>query len=222
MREFTDIHAIVTDIEGTTSSLSFVKDELFPYARARLGDYVQKHPSKVRDILNQVRVLENNQTLTAEQIVAVFERWMDEDKKATPLKTLQGLIWQEGYQAGELRGHIYEDAADALRRWHAQGLRLYIYSSGSVAAQKLLFGHTDEGDLTPLFSGYFDTTTGPKLESFSYRTIANDINTAPGHILFLSDHAGEISAAQEAGFQTRLIDRAKDTFDDIIIRRKAA
>lgn len=158
--------AIVTDIEGTTSSLSFVKDVLFPYARERIPAYVESHKAKLADILNEVRVIESNSKLTAEQIVPIFLRWMDEDKKITPLKTLQGLIWKAGYDAGELQGHIYDDALVALQAWHDQGLRLYIYSSGSVAAQKLLFGNTLQGDLTPLFSGYFDTTTGRKIEAF--------------------------------------------------------
>ncbi len=223
-----NINAIVTDIEGTTSSLSFVKDVLFPYARERIPAYVESHKTKLADILNEVRVIENNSKLTAEQIIPIFLRWMGEDKKITPLKTLQGLIWKAGYDAGELQGHIYDDALVALQAWHDHGLRLYIYSSGSVAAQKLLFGNTAKGDLTPLFSGYFDTTTGPKIEAFSYRKIAADIGQNPANILFLSDIQAEIDAANEAGFQAIIVDRdgknknAVHTFNEIILQEKAA
>jgi enolase-phosphatase E1 len=228
MIEIKNLNAIVTDIEGTTSSLSFVKDVLFPYARERIPAYVESHKTKIADLLNEVRVLENNSKLTAEELVPIFLRWMDEDKKITPLKTLQGLIWKAGYDAGELQGHIYDDALTALQAWHDQGLRLYIYSSGSVAAQKLLFCNTAQGDLTPLFSGYFDTTTGPKVEAFSYRKIAADIGQNPANILFLSDIQAEIDAAMEAGFQTIIIDRdgknknAVGKFHEIVLQEKAA
>jgi enolase-phosphatase E1 len=223
-----NINAIVTDIEGTTSSLSFVKDVLFPFARARIPDYVRTHNTKIADLLTEVRVHENNNDLGAEDIIALFLCWMDEDKKITPLKTLQGIIWKSGYESGELQGHIYDDAFAALQAWKNKGLRLYVYSSGSVAAQKLIFGYTGYGNLTPLFSGYFDTTTGPKLEAFSYRKIAADINQAPEQILFLSDHEGETTAAAQAGFQTVLVDRdgknknAITNFNEITLQERAA
>lgn len=207
MIEISGIRAIVTDIEGTTSSLSFVKDVLFPYARDHLPAYVRAHESGITGILDQVREIENNASLSGEEIIQVFLRWIEEDRKITPLKTLQGMIWESGFKSGAFKGHIYDDAADALQNWFAQGLKLYIYSSGSIAAQKLLYGYSGRGDLTPLLSGYFDTTTGPKLEADSYKKIAAAIGLPAGQILFLSDHAGEIDAAKIAGYQTVLLDR---------------
>jgi 5-methylthioribose kinase len=193
--------AMLLDIEGTTSSLSFVKDELFPYARARLPTYVTEHAQELDAVLNEVRRIEGNEALDTQQLIATLLRWIGEDRKLTPLKSLQGLIWQEGYERGELRGHVYEDAVEALRTWHASGLKIYIYSSGSVLAQRLIFSHTEYGDLTPCFSGYFDTTIGGKLEPDSYLAIAAHIGLPPAAVLFLSDHSGEISAAAIAGLQ---------------------
>jgi enolase-phosphatase E1 len=193
--------AILTDIEGTTSSIAFVAETLFPYARARLPAFVAAHPQESAPILAAVAAVEPGDP------VATLTRWIDEDRKATPLKTLQGMIWADGYREGAFTGHIYDDAVAALRRWHAAGLKLYVFSSGSVAAQKLLFGHSDAGDLTPLFSGYFDTTTGPKREARSYRAIAVAMGLAPGAVLFLSDTPAEIAAAREAGMQALHIDR---------------
>lgn len=201
------IKAILTDIEGTTSSISFVKDVLFPYAYKHLPGFVQEYAQEIETILNDVRAEENNDGLSDEEVVEVLQRWIEEDKKLTPLKTLQGMIWQAGYEAGELHGHIYEDAVDRLKRWKKAGFDLYIYSSGSVAAQKLLFSNTASGDLTPLFSGYFDTTTGPKLQSESYEKIAAQIGLAPERILFLSDNTQEIEAAAKAGMPVFVLDR---------------
>jgi 5-methylthioribose kinase len=193
--------ALLLDIEGTTSSLSFVKDELFPYAHARLPGYVTEHAQELSALLDDVRGIEGNAALDTQQLIATLQRWIGEDRKLTPLKSLQGLIWQEGYERGELRGHVYRDAVEALHAWHAAGLKIYIYSSGSVLAQRLIFSHTEYGDLTPCFSGYFDTTIGGKLEPDSYRTIAARIGLPPAAVLFLSDHSGEISAAAIAGLQ---------------------
>jgi len=193
--------ALVLDIEGTTSSLSFVKDELFPYARARLSNYVAEHAGTLTALLDEVRRIEGNAALDTQQLIETLIRWIDEDRKLTPLKSLQGRIWQEGFERGELHGHIYEDAVEALRAWHAAGLKIYIYSSGSVLAQRLIFSHTEHGDLTPYLSGYFDTTIGGKLEPDSYRTVAAHIGLPPAAVLFLSDHPGEISAAAIAGMQ---------------------
>lgn len=183
--------AILTDIEGTTSSLSFVHDTLFPYARARLPVYVAEHGGDLDQLL----------------------AWMDADAKVTELKDIQGRIWAEGYAAGVLTGHVYPDAAEALRRWHAEGMKLAVFSSGSVAAQKLIFGHSDQGDLSPLFSGWFDTTTGPKREARSYVLIADALGVAPADILFLSDIAAETDAAKSAGMRAMLIDREKGQGD---------
>ena len=197
------IKAIVTDIEGTTSSLAFVKEVLFPYARANLADYVrcniaQEQVKKIVVATGQ----EINAELDTEQSIIQLIQWIDEDKKVTPLKSLQGLIWEAGYQQGDFKGHIYFDAVENLRKWKAKGLDLYVYSSGSVQAQKLLFAHTDYGDLTPLFSGYFDTHIGGKKEPQSYRNIANSIGIDAEQLLFLSDIKEELDAAKAAGYQT--------------------
>jgi enolase-phosphatase E1 len=193
--------AIVTDIEGTTSSIAFVTDVLFPYAKAHLAEFVARNASRAAPILADVA------EGTPGDPVETLLRWIDEDRKATPLKTLQGMIWAEGYADGTLTGHVYPDAAAALRRWHAAGIALYVYSSGSVEAQKLIFGHSNEGDLTPLFAGFFDTTTGPKRDAASYAAIARAIGLPPSDILFLSDAPAEIDAARAAGLRALLVDR---------------
>jgi enolase-phosphatase E1 len=197
------IKAIVTDIEGTTSSILFVKDVLFPYARANLADYVRRHEHdpQVKPLLDDV-CKEVGSELSLEQIIAQLIQWIDEDKKATPLKSLQGLIWEAGYRQGDFKGHLYADAAEKLKSWKADGLDLYVYSSGSVYAQKLLFGHTEYGDLTPLFSGYFDTHIGGKREQQSYDNIAKQLEIPANQLLFLSDIKEELDAAKAAGFET--------------------
>jgi enolase-phosphatase E1 len=207
------ISAVVTDIEGTTSSLSFVKDVLFPYARSRIRQFVLDHQKRpeVQAALDAARRELGQPEAPLQKVIDGLIAWIDQDKKATPLKTLQGLIWEQGYRNGDFRGHIYPDAAEKLRQWHAAGIRLYVYSSGSVQAQKLLFAHTEYGDLTPLFSGYFDTTTGPKRETVSYRNIAHSLNLPPQHILFLSDIREELEAAETAGMEVTLVDREKST-----------
>ena len=197
------IRAVLTDIEGTTSSLAFVKEVLFPYARLHLPEFVRTHASvpEVRRLLNDV-VTETGGILDDEGIIQQLVAWMDADRKATPLKSLQGLVWEEGYRNGDFTGHIYADAVDRLREWHARKIRLFVYSSGSIAAQKLLFSYSDYGDLTPLFSGYFDTHMGPKREAASYRAILNVIGMPGSDVLFLSDSGGELDAARTAGLHT--------------------
>jgi enolase-phosphatase E1 len=199
--------AIITDIEGTTSSLSFVHDVLFPYSYARLADHVRDHAETLGELLDSVRAEAGNAALDVEGCVALLRDWHREDRKIGPLKTLQGMIWAEGFAAGELQGHVYPDAIAGLRRWHAWGIPLYIYSSGSVAAQKLLFGHTSSGDLTPLFAGHFDTAVGGKKEASSYRAIAGAIDLPPADLLFLSDVEAELAAAIEAGLSVMLLVR---------------
>jgi enolase-phosphatase E1 len=197
------IKAIITDIEGTTSSLSFVKDTLFPYAREHLAEFVREHQNDPEvDTLLTDACKEAGAELNTEQLIGVFRQWMDEDKKVTPLKSLQGLIWEAGYRQGDFKGHLYPDAAAHLKAWKTKGLELYVYSSGSVQAQKLLFAHTDYGDLTTLFSGYFDTRIGGKKEKESYSRIAEQLNYAPDNLLFLSDIKEELDAARAAGYQT--------------------
>lgn len=221
------IKAILTDIEGTTSSISFVHEVLFPYAREHLIDFIYDNEAEIENLLNDVRAEENNPDLSLEEVIEVLQRYSAEDQKVTPLKELQGMIWEAGYKSGELVGHIYEDAVQSLKRWKEEGLKLYVYSSGSVAAQKLIFGHTEHGDLTPLFSGYFDTNIGNKKEPESYSGIAIETGTKAENILFLSDSTEEIDAAKAAGMQAITLDREKslinngeytivDTFDDIL------
>jgi len=205
--EFGGIHAVVVDIEGTTSSMAFVKEHLYPYARRHLPDYVRQHSGAIQDITDEVGRIEGNASLDTPQLIAALMRWMDEDRKITPLKALQGLVWQRGFDSGALRAPVYEDAVRALKRWREQGLKLYVYSSGSVAAQRMLFLHTERGDLTPLFTGHFDTSTGSKLEAESYRTIARSIALPAEMILFLSDHPGEIEAARDAGMRALCVNR---------------
>ncbi len=197
------IRAVVTDIEGTTSSIDFVHQTLFPYAKRRLRAYLRDPANQgaVRKVLREIESIEQK-PLSVDEAAGVLERWMDEDRKVTPLKTLQGMIWAQGYAAGELKGHVYADTAPALRRWHAQGVKLYVYSSGSVEAQKLIFGHTEHGDLTSLFTGYFDTRIGGKREAGSYLTILEKIGVLGDEVMFLSDVGEELDAAREAGMRT--------------------
>lgn len=197
------VRAIVTDIEGTTSSIAFVHQTLFPYARRQIGEFLRRHADQdpVREQIHAVSALEGK-SLSLEEVIQTLCTWIDADKKATPLKALQGMIWAQGYASGELKGHIYEDAVVALRQWHAQGLGLYVYSSGSVQAQQLIFGHTEFGDLTPLFAGYYDTRIGHKQDPAAYAAIAADIGLPAADLLFLSDVGGELDAAASAGLQT--------------------
>jgi len=205
------VKAIVTDIEGTTSSISFVRDVLFPYARRALPGFVREHGDEpeVRRWLDSVAV-ENGAVCSDETIVEVLQGWIDADRKHTALKALQGMVWEAGYRNADFTAPLYPDASMALKQWHQAGHPLYVYSSGSVPAQKLLFGHTDVGDLTPLFAGWFDTEVGGKREADSYRKIAAEIGHAPEDILFLSDVLEELDAARDAGMQTVLVDRRED------------
>ena len=199
--------AVLTDIEGTTSRISYVHDVLFPYARARLEAFLAQRAAdpSVRDALAEVAAL-----APGKPPLEALHAWMDADAKITPLKTLQGLIWGEGFASGALTGELYPDVPPALRRWHAAGVRLAVYSSGSVAAQKLLFGHTQDGDLTGLFSAFFDTRVGAKREPASYAAIAHDMGVAAGDILFLSDVAAELDAARQAGLRVCQLVRPQD------------
>lgn len=196
------IKAIITDVEGTTTSLSFVKNVLFPYARAHMAEFVRAHGRDplVRQFLDDVRKAAGRE-LDEDGMIAQLIEWIDQDKKITSLKALQGMIWEQGYRNRDFTGHVYADAARNFERWHAQGVKLYVFSSGSVQAQKLIFGYSDFGDLTPLFSGYFDTTIGAKREPGSYMAISAAIEHAPGEILFLSDTKEELDAARSAGMR---------------------
>ena len=193
--------AILTDIEGTTSSISFVKDVLFPYSRRHLASFVTAHARdpEVAVLLEETRRLAGRLDAELDDVIATLLAWIDADRKAPPLKALQGMIWEEGYRHGEYRGHVYPDAVAALRRWHLAGIAVFVYSSGSVAAQKLLFAHSEVGDLTPLFAGYFDTRVGAKVEASSYRAISDSVAVRPTDMVFLSDSPAELDAAASAG-----------------------
>lgn len=209
-----NITLILTDIEGTTSSISFVKDVLFPYAAKHLPTYVKQHinDDSVKDALQQTAELAANDGVdidseNTDRLIEQLLAWIAEDRKATPLKTLQGLIWKTGYENGDYQAHMYSDATEYLKKWHAEGIPLYVYSSGSVKAQKLFFGYSQDGDLLPLFSGHFDTQVGGKREAQSYLNILNELKKQhselnPGDILFLSDIKEELDAAKEVGIQT--------------------
>lgn len=209
--------AVLLDIEGTTSSVRFVYDVLFPFARKHVESYLAQNWRKaaVRDAREQIandaggasfQTWSGNAKGAAarEKVVAEVHRLMDADVKATGLKQLQGLIWKDGFESGELRSHVYPDVPPALRRWKKAGKKLFIYSSGSIAAQKLFFAHTRKGDLLSLFDGHFDTTTGPKKEKKSYRAIARQMESRPRDIVFVSDVNAELDAADAAGMQTVL------------------
>ena len=199
-----EIRAIVTDIEGTTSSISFVHEVLFPYARKRLPAFIETHRD-TRDVQHWLHEAAKEAQIieaTRQEIIDLLLRWIDEDRKSTALKALQGMIWKEGYEAGDYRAHLYPEVAAKLAAWKREGKRLYVYSSGSVAAQELFFRHSESGDLSGLLDGYFDTQTGPKREAESYRRIAQAIGEAPEHVLFLSDVVEELDAARTAGWHT--------------------
>lgn len=195
--------AIVIDIEGTTTPIAFVHETLFPFARARLPTLLQRRAA-------DPAVAAELAAVPGPDKLATLLGWMDADTKATPLKTLQGLLWRDGYADGSLEGELYRDVAPALRAWQAEGRRLFVYSSGSIDAQRQLFAHSTDGDLTPLFEGNFDTTTGPKREPASYAAIAAHIALPPATILFLSDVAAELDAARAAGLLTCQLVRERD------------
>lgn len=203
------IQAVVTDIEGTTTDIGFVHRVLFPYAARRLPAYVAAHRDEpaLQALLVEVAAASGQPATSEAAVVDQLLEWIKLDLKMTPLKTLQGWIWREGYQRGDFTGHVYPDAAVCLRRWSAAGLRLYVYSSGSEEAQRLLFGHSNHGDLTPLFGGYFDTRVGAKREAESYRRIVEAIGIAADRTLFLSDIESELDAARAAGLETCLLAR---------------
>ena len=202
---------ILTDIEGTTSSISFVKDVLFPYARRALPAFVAAHGDEpeVRRWLDVV-ANEIGGTGSDDAVVETLQGWIDADRKHTALKALQGMMWQSGYDRSEFQAHFYPDAAEALAAWHGRGHTISVYSSGSVAAQKMFFGFSEAGDLRPLVSHWFDTEIGGKREAASYRRIAESLGTPAGDIVFLSDVVEELDAARASGLCTVLLDRRAD------------
>jgi enolase-phosphatase E1 len=221
--DLSPFRAILLDVEGTTTPLRFVHDELFPYSRGRLCDFLRAHAG-------DARVLEDVAALRAEHgrdaasrrnppswgddalgSAADYARWLiDQDRKATPLKALQGRIWEEGYASGALRGRVFPDVPGAFERWKRADKTLAIFSSGSVLAQRLLFTHSEAGDLERYLSAHFDTTTGPKTEASSYVSIAQALGLAPHVVLFLSDVVAELDAARAAGLGTALVARESE------------
>lgn len=207
------IQLVLTDIEGTTSSIAFVKDVLFPYAAEHLPNFIRQNidDTAVQQQLKAAAAIVKDEggQADATDITAMTDillGWIQQDRKATPLKALQGMIWEAGYQQGDYQAHMYPDATECLRRWHAQGLPLYVYSSGSVRAQELFFGFSQDGDLLPLFAGHFDTRVGTKQAVASYQKILERLTQQheiqAGNVLFLSDIEAELDAAREAGMQT--------------------
>jgi enolase-phosphatase E1 len=211
------IRGVLLDIEGTTTPIAFVHEVLFPFARARLAKYLEAHWDKdevteVRRRLTEEYEQESRSKArtglrtegeaglrTAGDSAAFALRLMDRDRKSPGLKQLQGLIWEEGYRVGQLRGAVYEDVPGSIRRWRASGAEVAIYSSGSELAQRLLFQSTPHGDLTPHLKAFFDTAVGAKIEAASYARIATTLGRPPGEILFVSDVMLELKAAREAG-----------------------
>lgn len=222
------IHCLLLDIEGTTSSVEFVYKTLFPFASAHVESYLHRHSAEpeVRRLLSELRAEQaadatkdpqigvwmrgtvGEEILTAAQYV---RHLIALDRKTTPLKTLEGKIWDEGFRSGELLGDVYDDVPRAFARWHAEGKRIAIFSSGSVQAQRLLFGHSKAGDLTRFIEAYFDTTTGPKREAASYAEIAKLLGVDAANLLFVSDVEAELDAAREGRMQTALMLRPGTT-----------
>ena len=217
------IRALLLDIEGTTTPIEFVHQVLFPYARAHAAEYLARNQDSagVREAIALLRDERAGEVRLPPSplrgygapgkpdtsYVPVLEyvySLMDRDKKSPGLKALQGLIWQDGYKSGELRGQVYPDVVPAFERWRARGIGIYIYSSGSVLAQRLLFGSTEAGDLTTFLNDYFDTAVGPKVSPDSYGVIAARIHVPPSEILFVSDVGQELDAARTSGMRTAL------------------
>lgn len=202
---------VLTDIEGTTTDVAFVHDVLFPYARRTLPELVRARASEpeIAAALGAARARAGAPALSLEETIELLLRWIAEDRKETSLKALQGIAWEKGYASGELVSPIHPDAVTALRAWHAAGHVLAVYSSGSEHAQRLLFAHSDAGDLTPLFTAYFDTRIGAKGERASYARIAERLGAPPAGVLFLSDTPAEIAAARAAGCRVVRVDRGR-------------
>lgn len=213
-----DVRTLLLDIEGTTTPIDFVYKVLFPYARAHAREFLASRldSEELKAEIAAFRRENSKDKLQGldppsladppepDSLVAYVHWLMDRDHKSTPLKALQGKIWEEGYQRGELRGLVFEDVPRAFERWRAEGKQICIFSSGSVLAQKLLFSHTEAGDLTGYIDGYFDTNMGAKVEPASYTRIADALARDPGEILFVSDVVRELDAARSGGMQTRL------------------
>ncbi|NJK83099.1 MAG: acireductone synthase [Saprospiraceae bacterium] len=198
---------VLTDIEGTTTDIAFVHQVLFPYAYTKLTDFVRNNISndEVKQCIKQVQTTllsEKQIAADLETVIAELLNWIEADRKHPALKYLQGLIWEEGYKKGNFKGHIYSDVVPQIQLWRSRGIGVGIYSSGSVGAQKLLFGYSDYGDVNHLFDHYFDTQIGHKREVAAYQNIAAHLQLSPEQILFLSDVAQELDAAKAVGYHT--------------------
>ena len=207
-----DCDYILMDIEGTTSSISFVKDVLFPYFLLNIDDInklsnIKEVKYAFGQVLRIVKREENRDITTSEEVILQLKKWCGQDLKITPLKTLQGILWQKGYQNGELLGHVYDDVPVMLENWNLLGKKMGIFSSGSVNAQKLLFSHSVKGNLSTYFSNYFDTNIGSKRDSDTYSLITKQLALPSNRILFLSDVIEELAAADMAGMKTIQITR---------------
>jgi enolase-phosphatase E1 len=200
---------VLVDIEGTTSAVAYVYDVMFPFARKGIAGYVAQHwdDAAFASVRMQFSADAGRELATPNELSAESLRLMDGDIKATGLKSLQGLVWEAGFRSGELRAQVFPDVPPALAAWREAGLDIRVYSSGSIHAQRLFFGHTEAGDLLPYFSGHYDTTTGPKREAASYTSIAKDWRLDPSEILFLSDVTEELNASRAAGMPTALVVR---------------
>jgi len=207
-----DCDYILMDIEGTTSSISFVKDILFPYFLSNIDEInklanIKEVKYAFGQVLRIVKKEENKDITTSEEVIKQLKKWCEQDLKITPLKTLQGILWQKGYQNGELLGHVYDDVPISLDKWKENGKKMGVFSSGSVNAQKLLFSHSVKGNLSHFFTHYFDTIIGPKRVAETYILIAKEIALSADRILFLSDVLEELAAADKAGMKTIQIRR---------------
>jgi enolase-phosphatase E1 len=206
MKVLDGVQWILTDIEGTTTEVSFVYDILFPYFRSHMDEWKTVESDQMNQVLEQTRVLvleeQSINLLNREAIFDQLRQWSIEDRKVTPLKTFQGMVWEQGFKSGAIKGHMYPDVKPALERWAKMGMKLAIFSSGSIAAQKQLFGFSTEGDLTPYFSAYFDTTTGMKRDEQTYHLIVQQLHASANSVLFLSDIPQELEAANAAGMRT--------------------
>jgi enolase-phosphatase E1 len=205
-----NIRAILLDIEGTTTPISFVHEVLFPFSRSHLASYLEQHAdsSELRqdlELLAEEHARDVNDGNQPASLVSQYVYWLiDRDRKSPALKSIQGKIWEQGYKDGSLRSPVFEDVVVAMDRWQREGIPISIFSSGSVLAQKLLFEHAEAGDLTRYIDHYFDTGVGKKSESESYQRIAASLSVPANEILFISDVVGELEAASKAGMHTLL------------------
>lgn len=206
---------ILMDVEGTTTSISFVHEILFPFAKERLKAFVQKKSQtiEVQDILKQTKetaLAESQKIINDDEACELLIHWITLDRKHPALKSLQGLVWEEGYLSGEIKGHVYQDVLPALKNWITKGYKLGVYSSGSVQAQHLIFEHSTAGNLRSLFSHHFDTAMGHKRDTASYLKIAQQLKLPADEIVFLSDIKEELDAARSAGMKTIQLVRQND------------